>query len=463
MPRNDTVKSSPQGQINLKTARKKAGLSQEKLAEKLKISVDTIKRLEGTKDRDKNPAVERWAVTTIAQELGIKPTDIVAQEDWFGKLYPDDFKTLIVEKTKNFCGRELVFQRFKQFCQKQNKGYFTVVGDAGMGKSSIAAKYVLDTGSICHFNVIAEGRSRGDFFLKSLREQLIERYNLDKAEGDDLAALLTKARRQLGDDEPITIVVDALDEVEDERQTHNILNLPKQLPNRVYFFLTRRPYSQGQKRLVVEVSCGELNLSNEADDKIKQMNRDDVKAYIRLFLEEDPEYKDKLQEWINSRQITPEQFVDELTQKSEYNFMYLRYVLPAIANGDYGNFQINDLPEGLLQYYEQHWQRMGMEGQNKPHATLLSILIEAKTPVSSKLIAETAGRDENDVLEVLEKWRGFLKKVSVEGQECYAAYHYTFAEFLQQKPAIKREAAKLLAAKNDRIREALTADEGEDI
>jgi hypothetical protein len=135
--------------------------------------------------------------------------------------------------------------------------------------------------------------------------------------------------------------------------------------------------------------------------------------------------------------------------------------LPAIANGDYRDFSIKELPEGLQQYYEQHWQRMEMEGKNRPHATLLSILIQAGTPVSSKLIAETAGRDENEVVEVLEKWRGFLKKVSVEGQECYAAYHYTFAEFLGEKPAIKREAAQLLAAKNNRIREALAADEGE--
>ncbi len=34
--------------------------------------------------------------------------------------------------------------------------------------------------------------------------------------------------------------------------------------------------------------------------------------------------------------------------------------------------------------------------------------------------------------------------------------------FWREKPAIKKEAAKLLAAKNDRIREALAADEGEE-
>ncbi|NEP45496.1 MAG: hypothetical protein F6K35_42285 [Okeania sp. SIO2H7] len=153
--------------------------------------------------------------------------------------------------------------------------------------------------------------------------------------------------------------------------------------------------------------------------------------------------------------------MDLLAEKSEYNFMYLRYVLPAIAEGFYRDFSIKELPQGLLDYYDQHWQRMGMEGENRPNGILLSILVAAGTPVSSKLIADTAGRDRYEVLEVLERWRGFLKKERVEGQECYSTYHYTFAEFLQEKPAIKREAAKLLAAKNDRIREALTADEGE--
>ena len=457
MPRNDTVKSSPEGKANLKIARKKAGFSsQDKLAEKVHpISLDTIKRLEGGKER-----VERWAVEKIAKALNIKPTDIVSAEDWFGQAYPEEFKSLIEEKTRIFCGRDLVFQRFHDFLETNNNGYFTVVGDAGMGKSSIAAQYVKKNSAICYFNIMAERRNRPEKFLESVRQQLINRYDLENAERDELAALLVKARQKLGDNF-LVIVVDALDEVEDEPGPNNVLNLPKHLPAGVYFFLTRRPYGQGQKRLVVEVPTGELNLSDETDAEIIKMNRDDIKAYIRLFLEEDLEHKDKLREWIESRRIAAADFVDLLAEKSEYNFMYLRYVLPAIAEGYYRDFSIKELPQGLLNYYEQHWQRMGMEGENRPNAILLSILIEAGTPVSCKLIAETAGRDEYEVLEVLERWRGFLKKEWVEGQECYSTYHYTFAEFLQEKPAIKREAAKLLAAKNDRIREALTADEGE--
>ena len=106
----------------------------------------------------------------------------------------------------------------------------------------------------------------------------------------------------------MVIVVDALDEVEDEPGPNNVLNLPKHLPEGVYFFLTRRPYSSQDKALVVEVSTGELNLSDEGDDEIKKMNRDDIKAYIRLLLKKDLEHKEKLREWIESSRILTRYF-----------------------------------------------------------------------------------------------------------------------------------------------------------
>ena len=461
MLKSDKVKSSEAGKQKLREAMKDADLSQTKLAEKARVGIDTIKRLLGTKSCPNG--VERWQVENLAKELKILPTDIVEFKDWDGgnsAPYPEEFKSLIEEKTRIFCGRHLVFQRFNDFLGKEKNGYFILVGDAGMGKSSIAAKYVLDKSAICYFNIMAEGRNRPEKFLESVRQQLINRYDLENAEGDELAALLEKARPKSGDN-PLVIVVDALDEVEDEPGANNVLNLPKFLPEGVYFFLTRRPYSSGEKRLVLEVPTGELSLSHEADDEIQQMNLDDVKAYIRFFLEKDPEHKDKLREWIENREIAGADFVDLLAEKSEYNFMYLRYVLPAIAEGDYNDLSIKELPDGLLQYYEQHWERMGMTGKNKENAAILFVLIEAGKAISCDSIAEVVCRDEYEVLEVLREWRGFLKNPFVEGEDCYAIYHQSFGDFLQQKPAIKR-AAKLLSDNNSRFWEQLESDEGEE-
>ncbi|HEY9666177.1 MAG TPA: hypothetical protein V6C91_05195, partial [Coleofasciculaceae cyanobacterium] len=149
--------------------------------------------------------------------------------------YPVEFEALIQGKTKTFCGRKFVFAAFDQFINTNPNGYFTVVGDAGMGKSALAAKYVFDKQVPCYFNILAEGRNRPELFLKSIRQQLISRYQLQDGNDDNLATLLTKVSKKLPAGDRLVIVVDALDEVEQEPGAENLLYLPRELPERVYF------------------------------------------------------------------------------------------------------------------------------------------------------------------------------------------------------------------------------------
>ena len=70
MLQSDKVQSSEEGKIRLRNAYKEVGLTIEKLADEAKVSIDTIKRLLGTKDCPNG--VERWAVINIAKLLNIK-------------------------------------------------------------------------------------------------------------------------------------------------------------------------------------------------------------------------------------------------------------------------------------------------------------------------------------------------------------------------------------------------------
>ena len=85
--------------------------------------------------------------------------------------YPEEFRSLIEEKIRTFCGRRFVFDTFQEFINANPHGYFTIVGDAGMGKSSIAAKYVWEHKSPCYFNILVERRNRPELFLKSIRRE----------------------------------------------------------------------------------------------------------------------------------------------------------------------------------------------------------------------------------------------------------------------------------------------------
>ena len=377
------------------------------------------------------------------------------------KPYPDEFKTIIEEKVKSFCGRKFVFSAFQEFCKNNVNGYFIVIGDAGMGKSTIAAKYVSDRHFPCYFNVISEGRNRPEQFLTNIRQQLITRYNLvdQDAQDADLSGLLVKVSQKLPKDESLVIVVDALDEVEQEPGAGNILFLPETLPQRVYFFLTRRPYTPKKKRLRISVPSQELDLKKV---EYETLNAKDIKGYIRLFLNHDDQHKDNLRKWIAERDISADNFIEQVAAKSDNNFMYLRYVLPAIANGFYNDLSLQQLPSGLQDYYRIHWVRMGMD--DKPQdlrVIILFILIEIATAIPCEMIAEIANQDEYNVQSFLDEWVEYLKKQVIEGETCYSIYHASFLDFLKDKRELKRN-RKIFQEVNQRIADYLGV-EGDNI
>ena len=448
---SDKVQSSAKGKEYLREQIKEKGFTQEKLAQLAKVSTDTIKRLLRTKDCPNG--VERWQVTKIAETLGIAPTDIVDPKDWNAETtLPPEFESLIAEKIKTFCGRRFVFDTFQQFLIENPHGYFTIIGDAGMGKSSIVAKYVSDHKSPCYFNILVEGRNRPELFLKSIRQQLIDRYQLPNSEDADLPTLLAKVAGKLTLGERLVIAIDALDEVEQEAG-ENLLHLPKNLPNYVYFLLTRRPYSFDKKWLLVEVPEQELDLRSQ---KYVNNNQDDIKEYIGFVINTDSEYKSGLRNWIQSRSIPDTIFVDQVANKSENNFMYLRYVLPAIAKGHYNDLDLRDLPDGLRQYYQNHWVRMGMDAEPRQlREIVLYILLEIGTPIPCEMIAGIAEVDECDVAQVLEdEWVEYLKKQNVDGEICYGIYHASFLDFLKAKREMDSK-RKLFREVNQRITEYL--------
>ncbi|MGF2036195.1 MAG: NACHT domain protein [Nostoc sp. CmiVER01] len=368
--------------------------------------------------------------------------------EWNLDEYPAEFKSLIREKIRSFCGRKFVFEAFKQFCTKNRSGYFTVLGDAGMGKSTIAAKYIWDNKSPCYFNIRSDGRNRAELFLQSIRKQLIKRYQLQNAENANLADLLEQVSKKLTAGEHLVIVVDALDEVEQEAGG-NLLDLPSSLPERVYFLLTRRPYTRDKKRLSApDVPVEELDLRGS---QYVNLSHEDIKEYIRFFLNVDQDYKNALRRWIEDQNISDIDFVEQVATKSENNFMYLRYVLPGIAKGDYYDLILKQLPYGLKEYYQDHWQRMGME--EKTHEVkvfILFILVEIGTPIPCEMIADIAEQDEYDVQSVLDVWVEYLKPQELEGENCYSIYHTSFLEFLKEKRILDSK-RKLFQEVNQRI------------
>lgn len=436
----------------------KAPRNQVELSVKLSISEATVKQRLGVIYKkfgnsfpqllDQNGAGKLEILCTkLKQKYYPKPYPVFAP-------YPEEFLSLIEEKIRRFCGRQFVFETFQQFITENPHGYFTIVGDAGMGKSSIVAKYVWEHKSPCYFNILVERRNRPELFLKSIRRQLIDRYQLPNSEDADLPTLLAQVAGKLTAGGRLVIAVDALDEVEQE-EGKNLLHLPTTLPNNVYFLLTRRPYNLGRKRLSVSpgVPVKELDLR---DNKYVNDNQEDIKEYIRFVINTDSDYQNVLKNWIKTRSIADTYFVEQVANKSENNFMYLRYVLPAIAKGDYNDLSLKELPDGLQEYYQSHWVRMGMEAKpGQLMEIVLYILLEICTPIPCEMIAGIAEVDECEVAQVLEdEWVEYLKKQNVEGEICYTIYHASFLDFLKTKREMDSK-RRIFQKVNQRIAEYL--------
>ena len=342
----------------------------------------------------------------------------------------------LAELTRDFVGRDNVFAEIDDFMEKNESGYFTIVGDPGEGKSAILAEYTKRNDCVAHFNSRAEGINQTEQCIKSVDAQFSARFGLrlglprsNPAEmGQYWDNLLKEASSELVDHHRLVIAIDALDEV--DLVAHpigaNILSLPRYLPKGVYFVLSRRRTSIP---FVIQSPQQTFDLKDHRKQSLV-----DIMTFIQRSIA-----RSELAAWIDNQNLEPETFIDTLAKKSEYNFMYLRYVLPEIEKGAYQSFDIRELPRGLDGYYEDHWDRMGMRANPLPREKIRIVytMAEARCPVSRSLISDFVNQDPIMVQQVIDEWRQFLHEHIVEGESRYSIYHTSFLDFLQDKRIVE--------------------------
>ena len=362
-----------------------------------------------------------------------------------------NYSRYIAEKTRGFVGRQWVFERVKSFIKENPHGYFFIIGDPGIGKSALTAQLIKENGYIHHFNIRAEGINKAANFLRNVCSQLIAAYNL---EYDDLPPealedsgflnkLLEQVSQKLEPNESCVIVVDALDEVaisEDSKGT-NLLYLPTFPPEGVYFVATTRDVPERMPR----IECKQSELRIEADSS---SNEEDVKDFLRSVTK-----RPEIHEFIIQRRINEEEFTNFMLLKSEGNFIYLHYVLPKIANGAYNNLELDKIPAGLKNYYEDHWKRIrSQEGSDwfDYGLPVIIALAVAYEPISIEIIAYfTKIKKMSRIRGTLSEWNQFLYKEEVEVDStlatCYRLYHQSFFDFIAAKEEIIDERVDLKA------------------
>lgn len=369
-------------------------------------------------------------ISAIAKALGTSVEDLRVHNPI------SIFQSLIEDRTKDFVGREFVFDAIEQFKTDKASGYFIIEGPPGIGKSSIMAAYHKRVECPIHFNVRSAGIVNYDQFLQGISQQLNARFSIttglppkNARDGSHLLKLLQEASEQLKWNDKLVVAVDALDEANKSslQQGENILLLPPTLPTGVYFVLTTRP--KANLPLYLQTHVHHFNLLD-----YDKHNLDDIRKYVEISAE-----KPKLRSWLKTHGIKEKEFIDQLTLLSEGNFMYLHYVLPSIAEGHYEGLSFEKLPRGLERYYEDHWRRMGMTQSPLPmhKIKIIYILSEIEEPVTRSMIADFASEDELTVQGVLDEWGEFLQEDYVDDERCYQVYHASFQDFLRRNDTLQ--------------------------
>ena len=333
-----------------------------------------------------------------------------------------EFQTIITEKSRNFIGREFVFTAINDFLQQYDRGYFTLIGEPGIGKSAIVAHYVRKNLEIVYYNVEITQKNDAEEFLSTINHQLIEIAhnqgipgktfsNRNPKDSGFLSLLLQKISDLLSPEQRLIITIDGCDRIDLRQQPRgkNIFYLPRYLPEKVYFILPRRPFLSDKSGLLIETPAQYLDLSVH-----REQNQADIQEYIKNYL--------------NYYQIINEQLLTKIS-KNETNFMYVKEILAS------QNLPNDTLPQNLQDYYQNHWEKMNL-GINQPQSMglqVLNILVQQEQSISIAAIAEILDEDEYDIQVILDKWREFLYLETISGQIHYRFYHPSFRNWLRQQ------------------------------
>ncbi|WP_327025195.1 hypothetical protein [Micromonospora sp. NBC_01739] len=328
-----------------------------------------------------------------------------------------------------FQGRAGLIARIDERIATTDRGYVVVRGEAGVGKSALAAHLVWTRPCAYHFTRLGGGARNPVEARKSLAAQLIDAWDLAErftpgnqfpaaAQRPDWLAKVIRAAVTVRDQRfapaerrPLVLVVDGLDEVEADLPGMGTgiplgLPAPDVLPAGAYIVATSR-YGLPLVALRDPLRVGWSQIEVEGADNLA-----DMVAYLHAATT-GPTPDRALTTVLAERQVPATTFVATLLDRCRGVWIYLRYVLDEIRAGLRSPNDVACLPDGLRGYYEMHIQQRWASHPDwrRLHLPALAVLAALGRPIDRNDLAAVLSRP--DAANDLTAWldgpaRGFL-------------------------------------------------------
>jgi WD40 repeat protein len=387
-----------------------------------------------------------------------------------------------------FTGREWLIEEIDEFIGRCTRGYILIQAEAGVGKSTLAAHVVATRRWLHHFTRLPGGRNP-EAARKSLAAQLIARCGLLKewapegilpaaaSPSDWFARLLDAAARQRDANaqpgsprEPIVLVVDGLDEAEPERPADTALplGLPDSLPDGVFIVATSR-FGMDRALHAVRRPADWLQIEVEGADNLADMNH-----YLQAVTA--PDGGDgPLVAALRRDGVDAAWFCTNAAVTCAGVWIYLRYLLDEIREGDRSPRSVDKLPGDLAGYYAEQIERWrgspddeaAQRRWEQVRLPLLGVLGAAREPLPvaelTRFAAAPPGEKARAFIE--ETARAFLNQRDDDAVPCYALRHQSLRDLLTERlpdgarqdlASVTRILANQAAAAHRQITAALT-------
>lgn len=354
-------------------------------------------------------------------------------------IHVDLFRHQIERLSTNFFERKYIFQEIDIFLNKNNCGFITVRGEAGAGKSAILAnavqKYKNSEKLYCVYFFISTGSGFNDTvnFIEYLYKQLDRIYDLSSLKENYNKLSNTTEYPRYGyfvkelietvaiqKEKKLLIIVDALDEIfrndpTKVRSETNLLYIPKELPQNVFFLISSRNSQQQNYKGAI------LELSLEKDQLHQQQ---DIRGYIKKQTE-----REDVKKWIQKNKLATEAFIELLCEKSEYRFIYLFHVFQDISE-----FDKDSLPNGIIGYYHDQYNRLLIDEDGKEkREVILAGLSYFRPDISLNRLSIFCRAKPHKLNKLIKHWFDIrlIDKIEQSGTTYLKFSHLSFYEFIE--------------------------------
>jgi hypothetical protein len=271
----------------------------------------------------------------------------------------NEFYQRIEELTETFKGRTAEREQLLRFVEDKSKGYFSIQGNPGIGKSALIAQFFKDlrvNEKLKHIQVVEYFIRRGtaqantDYLLSYLikrTDELFPQGREIRAEDKNTLSLQQQlfskwrlwAENSKGN--KLLFLIDGLDEgVEDAIVKY----LPRENFENILIIYGSRP---GGHRSIDEL-WSTLPTEYHTKLELSGLSKQDIRALIY--------------EVANKYELEKESpWIDAVEKRSQGNPLYLKLLCNAIENGSVGLNDINALPEKIEYYYKAILQRYAQD------------------------------------------------------------------------------------------------------